>query len=68
MAWGQPKRNGRCVRCESKGRCSCQRRDNAELAANPGAAPRTCTRVCRPGKGACNRTMHGGVCPCEWCP
>lgn len=66
MAWGQPKRNGKGV-CGHRGQCSCQRRLNAEVANNSEDAPRTCTKVCRHGKGACGRTMRGGVCPCGYC-
>lgn len=66
MAYGRPKRNGRGI-CGHRGQCSCQRRINAELAANPKAAPRTCTIVCQPKRGACGATIRGGYCPCAFC-
>lgn len=67
MAWGQPKRNGRCQLCKSKGRCSCQRRINEELASNPGAVT-TCTRMCGWNKNKlCGRTARSGACPCPNC-
>lgn len=66
MAWGQPKRNGRCMNGH-RGQCSCQRRQNEEVSNNSSDAPRTCTTVCRTGKGACGKTMRGGKCPCGWC-
>lgn len=65
--FGKPKRNQRCQRCTQRGQCSCNRRDNAVAKKNPAAAPRPCTRVCRPGKGACGATARGGVCPCSYC-
>lgn len=65
MAWGQPKRNGRCQLCKSKGRCSCQRRINAELASNPGSVT-TCARVCHNNQ-TCGKTVRGGKCPCAYC-
>lgn len=66
MAWRQPKRNNRNA-CGHRGQCSCQRRINAELASNKADAPHSCTTVCRPGKGACGRTVRGGKCPCGFC-
>jgi hypothetical protein len=68
MAWGAPKRNGRCPLCKQKGRCSCQRRINAELARNP-SAKGTCSAMCGwNGKGkSCGRTTRSGVCPCPNC-
>ena len=66
MAWGQPKRNGKCL-CGTRGTCRCQRELNNELRNNPAAAPRTCTAVCQPKKGACGATIRGGKCPCAYC-
>jgi hypothetical protein len=68
MAYRQPKRSGKCPRCQSRGQCSCQRRDNAEAARNP-AALTTCSRMCGwNGKGkSCGRQARNGYCPCPNC-
>jgi len=69
MAWGQPKRNGKCPTCGQRGRCSCQRRANAVLASAPRGDNGTCTAQCGwNGRGAaCNRNKRSGVCPCPNC-
>lgn len=61
MAWGQPKRNAKNI-CGHRGQCSCQRRLNAELAANADAAPHPCPVVLGSGK-VCGKNVRGGVCP-----
>jgi hypothetical protein len=68
MAWRQPKRNGKGV-CGHRGQCSCQRQINAEIAANPAAAPRTCGQMCGwNGKGKpCTGTVRSGKCTCPNC-
>jgi len=67
MAWGQPKRNGRCINGH-RGQCSCQRRLNAELADNPGAQPYTCARMCGWQKDKpCGKYVRNGTCPCPNC-
>lgn len=67
MAWGQPKRNGKCPLCGTKGRCSCQRRINAEISRNPDALTH-CTRMCGwNGTKPCGRMARNGVCPCPNC-
>lgn len=66
--WGQPKRNSKNRTCShGRGQCSCQRRDNAVARRFPEAAPRTCTTMCQPGRGACGKTRRGDVCPCPYC-
>jgi len=64
MAYRQPKRNGKNI-CGHRGQCSCQRRINAELAANPEAAPRDCAVVLGNGK-TCGLTVRNGTCPSPW--
>jgi hypothetical protein len=68
MAWGSPKRNSKCRRCTSRGQCSCNRRVNAEIAANPAAGPTTCGQMCGwNGRGvACGRNVRT-YCPCPNC-
>lgn len=60
--FGQPKRNQRQQCCNRRGRCSCNRRNNAAIARNPTAAPHACTTKLPNGK-VCGRTVRGGVCP-----
>jgi hypothetical protein len=60
--FGRPKRNTKNVCCGSKGRCSCQRRNNAAIARRPDAAPRACS-VTLPNGKVCGKTVRGGVCP-----
>ena len=62
MAWGKPKRSGKCQRCGSRGQCSCNRRNNAVIARNPAAAPHACP-VKLPNGKICGRMVRGGVCP-----
>jgi hypothetical protein len=66
MAWGQAKRSGYNPCCTRRGKCSCQRRNNAAVARKPEAAPHACTKKCTPGK-ACGAMVRGGVCPCPYC-
>lgn len=65
---GRPKRNVKCGRCQSRGQCSCQRRDNAVLARNPDALTQ-CSRMCgwNGQNKPCNQQARNGVCPCPNC-
>ena len=63
--WGQPKRNTKNACCSSRGRCSCQRRNNVVVARRPEAAPRSCPK--KHGPTVCGKTVRDGVCPCPDC-
>lgn len=64
---GRPKRSGKCGRCQQRGQCSCQRRDNAVRDSKPNALAH-CTRMCGWQKDKpCGRMARGGVCPCPNC-
>jgi hypothetical protein len=66
--FGKPKHNGRNQCCGQRGRCSCQRRVNAQIAARPQDAPHACGQMCGQRRGqVCGRTVRGGVCPCPNC-
>lgn len=67
MAYRQPKRSGKNACCGRRGKCSCQRRDNAVAASKPDALTH-CTRMCGWQKGKpCGRMARNGVCPCPNC-
>lgn len=57
----------KCQLCNRRGRCTCQRRINAELAAKPDALS-TCSRMCGWNRNKpCGRQARNGVCPCPNC-
>lgn len=55
-------RDSKCTICGQRGRCSCQRRINAEMRHNPNAGPQTCGYVF-PNGTVCTRLKRGGICP-----